>query len=317
MRPRKRTRRLRPWIRGTCGLAGCRRRARLRRPFFRGRSNSPAGGSGRCGGKNSLPAAIRFLSAANAHLQRGQPGPAAAAAEKALQLSTAHGRAISGGTDLRRDRQRRQSTSVGRRARQSTAPADDARIYGKIIEAQIALKKKDPHQAIKILTDANNVLDTWLGHFNLGRAYLEAGDLVQADSEFDLCITRRGEALTVMEEGPSYGIFPIVYYYQGRVREELKTANFADWYRDTSRSAANPKTTRSSPKSASAQGTDTPPRGPRTIPFPLLPRRSIRIGPPLQPWAFFIEKGAVHRFEYSSSSVQAWPVAQRPALFLF
>jgi eukaryotic-like serine/threonine-protein kinase len=54
---------------------------------------------------------------------------------------------------------------------------------------------------------------------------------VEADSEFDLCITRRGEALTVMDEGPSYGIFPIVYYYQGRVREGLKTANFADSYR--------------------------------------------------------------------------------------
>jgi hypothetical protein len=54
----------------------------------------------------------------------------------------------------------------------------------------------------------------------------------QADSEFDLCIARRDEALTVMDEGPSYGIFPIVYYYQGRVREELKTANFADSYRE-------------------------------------------------------------------------------------
>ncbi len=55
---------------------------------------------------------------------------------------------------------------------------------------------------------------------------------VQADSEFDLCITRRGEALTVMDEGPTYGLFPIVYYYQGRVREELKTASFADSYRE-------------------------------------------------------------------------------------
>ena len=88
----------------------------------------------------------------------------------------------------------------------STEPSDDARVYGKIIEAQIALKKKDPGQAIKILTDANSVLDTWLGHFNLGRAYLEAGEFVQADSEFDLCMTRRGEALTVMDEGPTYGL---------------------------------------------------------------------------------------------------------------
>ena len=76
------------------------------------------------------------------------------------------------------------------------------------------------------------MLDTWLGHFNLGRAYLEAGEFVQADSEFDLCITRRGEALNLMDEGPTYGVFPIVYYYHGRVREEMKTASFADSYRE-------------------------------------------------------------------------------------
>ena len=47
--------------------------------------------------------------------------------------------------------------------------------YGKIIEGEIALKNGDPKAAIKILTEANGVLDTWLGHFDLGRAYLEAG----------------------------------------------------------------------------------------------------------------------------------------------
>ena len=30
--------------------------------------------------------------------------------------------------------------------------------------------------------------------------------------------------------GPTYGWFPIVYYYQGRVREALKTKGFADSY---------------------------------------------------------------------------------------
>ena len=114
----------------------------------------------------------------------------------------------------------------------SKEPSDDSRIHGKIIEAQIALKKGEPQEAIKILTDANNVLDTWLGHLTLGRAYFDAGKFVEADSEFDLCITRRGEALTVMDEGFTFGLFPIVYYYQGRVRQELKTASFADSYRE-------------------------------------------------------------------------------------
>ena len=85
--------------------------------------------------------------------------------------------------------------------------------------------------AIKLLTDANALLDTWFGRFDLGRAYFAAGAFVQADAEFDLCITRRGEALSLVDEGPTYGWFPVVYYYQGRVREEMKTAAYADAYR--------------------------------------------------------------------------------------
>ena len=57
-----------------------------------------------------------------------------------------------------------------------------------------------------------------------------------------MCITRRGEALNLMDEGPTYSVFPVVYCSRGRVREEMKTTNFADSYReDRSKSAANPK----------------------------------------------------------------------------
>jgi hypothetical protein len=71
-----------------------------------------------------------------------------------------------------------------------------------------------------------------MGHFDLGRAYLEAGAFTQADSEFDRCITRRGEALALfLDEEPTYGYFPPVYYYQGRVREGLNNAGFAESYR--------------------------------------------------------------------------------------
>jgi len=106
--------------------------------------------------------------------------------------------------------------------------------HGKIIEGLIALKSGNAREAIKTLTEANGLLDTWFGHFDLGRAYLAAGAgaLTQADSEFDRCIARRGEALSLMDEGPTYGHFPFVYYYQGRVREQLGTARFADSYRE-------------------------------------------------------------------------------------
>jgi eukaryotic-like serine/threonine-protein kinase len=31
---------------------------------------------------------------------------------------------------------------------------------------------------------------------------------------------------------PTFGYFPVVYYYQGRAREGLKTEGFADSYRE-------------------------------------------------------------------------------------
>jgi len=104
--------------------------------------------------------------------------------------------------------------------------------FAKIIEGDLLLKRGDAPSAVKTLTDANNLLDTWLGHYELGRAYLDAGLFVEADSEFDRCATRRGEALELfMDNVPTFGYFPPVYYLQGRAQEGLKSPGFADSYR--------------------------------------------------------------------------------------
>ena len=103
--------------------------------------------------------------------------------------------------------------------------------YAKIVEGGAALKNGDPRQAIQALTEANGLLDTWIGHFYLGRAYFEAAAFTQADSEFDRCLTRRGEALALfLDEEPTYGYLPLVYYYQGRVRERLNSPGLAESY---------------------------------------------------------------------------------------
>jgi len=114
----------------------------------------------------------------------------------------------------------------------SSEPQPEAQAYAKIVEGVAALKGGDAQQAVKWLTEANALLDTWIGHFELGRAYLEAGAFTQADSELDRCIKRRGEALSLfLDEEPTFGHFPDVYYYQGRVREALGSAGFAESYR--------------------------------------------------------------------------------------
>ncbi|HZP16814.1 MAG TPA: protein kinase, partial [Terriglobales bacterium] len=108
----------------------------------------------------------------------------------------------------------------------------EAQAYGKLILGETALKAHDPKQAVQLFSEANRLLDTWIGRFDLGRAYLEAGAFAEADSEFDRCIQRRGEALELfMDDMPTYSYFPAVYYYQGRVREGLKSPGFAESYR--------------------------------------------------------------------------------------
>ena len=77
------------------------------------------------------------------------------------------------------------------------------------------------------------MLDTWLGHFDLGRAYFDVKQFTQADSEFERCLKRRGEALQlILGDEPTYAYLPPVYYYQGRVREGLNSEGTADSYRE-------------------------------------------------------------------------------------
>jgi tetratricopeptide (TPR) repeat protein len=109
---------------------------------------------------------------------------------------------------------------------------DEPQAYSKLIEGEILMAKRDPRAAIKPFSEANSQLNTWIGHFELGRAYLEAGALPQADSEFDQCLTRRGEALALfLDEWPTYGYLPPLYYYLGRVREGLKSEGFGEFYK--------------------------------------------------------------------------------------
>jgi eukaryotic-like serine/threonine-protein kinase len=109
---------------------------------------------------------------------------------------------------------------------------NEPQVYGKIIGGMAALKKKDAKEAIRLITAGNGMLDTWIGRFELGRAYLEAGAFEEADAEFDRCAKRHGEAVELfMDNVPTFTYFPPVFYYQGRVRQGMKSEGYADFYK--------------------------------------------------------------------------------------
>ncbi len=174
-------------------------------------------------------AADKYSALADVQVLRGQKSAALAALNNALDLSKAVKTRFLAARDYVALGETAKAQELG--AALSSAFQLEPQAYGKLIEGEIALKNSDSHGAVKLFTEANNILDTWIGRFDLGRAYFDAGAFTEADSEFDRCLRRRGEALALfLDEVPTYGFFPPVYYYQGRVREGLKSPTFAGSY---------------------------------------------------------------------------------------
>jgi tetratricopeptide (TPR) repeat protein len=174
-------------------------------------------------------AARKFALLAYTHLLRGQKAPAIAAANKALEARTSYKTRFLAGMVFAANGETARARKLA--AELGSELLSERQAYGRMIEGEIALAAGDPRAAIKSFMDANNLVDTWIGRFGLGRAYLAQKLFTEADSEFDQCIKRRGEALALfLDESPTYGYFPQVYYFQGAVREGLG-AGFAESYR--------------------------------------------------------------------------------------
>jgi tetratricopeptide (TPR) repeat protein len=181
--------------------------------------------------KNPDNAAEKFAALAHIQRLRGQKEPAVAAATKASAMSQIiRVRVVAAQTFVEAGEiAKAQKLASGLASELEAEP----QAYAKIIEGDLALKRGDVANAVKTLTDATNLLDTWIGHYELGRAYLDAGLFVEAEAEFDRCVKRRGEALELfMDNVPTFGYFPPVYYLQGRAREGLKSPGFAESYRN-------------------------------------------------------------------------------------
>jgi tetratricopeptide (TPR) repeat protein len=180
--------------------------------------------------KNPDNAAEKLAGLSHLQLLRGQKGPAVAAATKALSISQSVPVQVLAAQTLLEAGELAKAQKLADGLASEAQPETQA--YGKVIRGDLALQRGEKNEAIKMFTDANQLIDTWIGRFELGRAYLEAGLFVEADSEFDRCMKRKGEALEIFQDNvPTFAYFPPLYYYQGRVREGLKSPGFAEPYR--------------------------------------------------------------------------------------
>ena len=174
-------------------------------------------------------AADKLIALSYTELSRGNKRAAIAAADRALTHSTSPkirfltGRLFSEAGDPARARAQVKELNTRLDLFSET--------FARIVEGNIALNEGNLRDAVAQLTAANGKLDTWLGRFDLGRAYLAAGAFLEAEGEFTRCVTRSGEAMSLfLDEVPTFGYFPPVYVYVGRVKQGLKQPS-ADSYR--------------------------------------------------------------------------------------
>ncbi len=107
----------------------------------------------------------------------------------------------------------------------------EPRVYAKLIGGGLSRLRGDIGNAVSLFHEAKDIIDSWIGHLFLGRAYLQAEDYTAAYSEFETCLKRGGEAASVfLNDIPTYHYLPPIYYYLGRAQEGLGSEAASDSY---------------------------------------------------------------------------------------
>ena len=107
-----------------------------------------------------------------------------------------------------------------------------SQLSAKLLGGEADLKRNNPRAAIANFNAARKILDTWLGRDGLGRAYLAARAFPDAQTEFDVCLNRKGEATTVLlDDIPTYRLLATTRYYIARVQDEQGSSAAAGSYK--------------------------------------------------------------------------------------
>jgi len=179
--------------------------------------------------KSSDAAAIKLNYVAYLYLTEGDGKRAVAAAERAVTSSRDPMILYGAGHIAAEAGQTRKALSLS--SELASKPSLDFRSYAHLLLGEADLKNGDAANALSKFQEAKRLADSWLAHFDLGRAYLAMGAFSEASSEFDICMKRRGEAAAIfLDDVPSYHLYAPVLYYQGLAHEGLKSADAAQYF---------------------------------------------------------------------------------------
>jgi tetratricopeptide (TPR) repeat protein len=163
-------------------------------------------------------AADKMLMLAQSYAEQGRKALAAATAEQALKTVTSENYLFAAALVYieigAEDKARKIAGDLDKKVQ------DVHQAYGKLIGGYLSLRRGDTTNALKLFQQAQTLVDTWLGRFALGRAYLEAAAFPEACAEFEICQKRKGEALSVfLNDLPTYRYLNTLDYYMGRAQE--------------------------------------------------------------------------------------------------
>jgi tRNA A-37 threonylcarbamoyl transferase component Bud32/tetratricopeptide (TPR) repeat protein len=98
----------------------------------------------------------------------------------------------------------------------STSVETDRRMFGKLLDGDLALAAHRWQGAIDAYDEAGRIATSWLVHARLGSANLAAGKLADAQRELAWCIDHRGQGAIIL--GPSLALLPEVYLELARAK---------------------------------------------------------------------------------------------------
>jgi eukaryotic-like serine/threonine-protein kinase len=181
--------------------------------------------------KEAGGAAAKTIALGQAYLSEGNKRKALAAADSAVKLDTQPGVLMAAG-ELSIDAG--DSTRATKLVKQLSARIEpEPQLYGALLQGSIALSRGQRMEAIQSFDKAQKISNSWLGHFYQGKAYLQNGSFTEADSEFELCLKRRGEASAVfLDDVPTFRTLPPVHYFLARAQDGLKSPSAVESYRE-------------------------------------------------------------------------------------
>jgi serine/threonine protein kinase/tetratricopeptide (TPR) repeat protein len=180
--------------------------------------------------KETAGAAAKTIVLGQAYLSRGDKKKALSAADSAIKLDHQPSVLMAAGEIYVNAGDAARAAKLVNQLSASIEP--EPQLYGALLQGSISLSRAQLMPAIQSFEKAQKIFNTWLGHFYLGKAYLQNGSFTEADSEFELCLKRRGEASAVfLDDAPTFRILPQIYYFLARSQDGLKSPSAAETYR--------------------------------------------------------------------------------------